>query len=204
VASFIARTLASNVIEPLEESETLGLATARSSALRSRTNAFAASSSRKVAISSSSRQRVACIQRSNPHNRRGRPSAFRNFRRGFTYCVRRVWHASKQETTRDYTSRAKSCCNVRAGGIEPTILCVYTNTYTVIAKARLKPVRWVGSSRRDVKASPSLCNATGVKPSMQLSAAKNTPRSKPLEGSVGDLVKQRLAAAEQDYRERQN
>ena len=82
----------------------------------------------------------------------------------------------------------------------------------------LKPVRWIGSSRKDLKTFPDRYNAMWVRLFMQLSAVWNTRPSEPSRVSEGALCLRSWrveplfdefdfslrCAAKQDYRERQN
>jgi phage-related protein len=129
---------------------------------------------------------------------------------------------------------------------------IYINTYTYIVESVLKPVRWVGSSRRDLKNFPKPVQRDMGQALYAAQCGEEYPSVKALKGFGGravleivashegaayravytvrfqdavyvlhafqkkskkgiatppqeiELVKQRLATAEQDYRERQN
>src|SRR5437899_8929876 len=129
---------------------------------------------------------------------------------------------------------------------------LYRNTYTRISEAALKPVRWVASSRRDLKSFPRAVQRHVGQALFAAQGGEEYPTVKALKGFGGrsvleivvqdegdtyrtvytvrfhdavyvlhafqkkskkgiatpqreiDLINQRLAAAEQDYRERQN
>jgi phage-related protein len=128
----------------------------------------------------------------------------------------------------------------------------YINTYTCIVQSVLRPVRWVGSSRRDLKTFPRPVQRDVGQALYAAQCGEEYPSVKALKGFGGrtvleivapferdtfravytvrfgdaiyvlhafqkkstrgiatpqreiELVKQRLAAAERDYRERQN
>ena len=129
---------------------------------------------------------------------------------------------------------------------------VYINTYTYILESEVKPVRWVGSSRRDLKTFPRPVQREVGQALYAAQCGEEYPSVKALKGFGGravleivasheretfravytvrfqdaiyvlhafqkkskkgiatpqkevELVKQRLAAAERDHRERQN
>jgi len=83
------------------------------------------------------------------------------------------------------------------------------NTYTCIVESALKPVRWVGSSKRDLEAFPRPVQREVGQALYAAQCGEEYPSVKALKGFATlpkeiELVKQRLAAAERNYRERHN